>query len=645
VPEAAPEFPEIGGGGDTKYDAMYRTTSATASMEDRSNPGNTLYTRDFAILYDELGLTISRGVGSDEWGWQDLRGFSYTYDWANGLIERVGPDGAETTVSLDVANRVSSVVRRDPLGAPLLQANYSYFANGLVSMVIYPNGVMSTYQYDGANRVTQINHENAATLFQLTMDYVYDSRDLPLTVTESGLWIPTVTTTYNYDDRGRLVSDLRLESGQGYETYLLYEYDAGGNRTRKLDYVLNREYNYTYDVNLDPNPYDSENNRLMFYTTKQFSPPVDLSTTYYEYNEFGNVTRVMTNPTGTTYYVGTRLVYASNGSAVSYVTDESWEWDGENDPTNYNITYAREFRYDGARARYLVREMNPAGLLLSTPEFNPVAGGDTWSDYDGDIIYGDFTADAQYMTFENTRSYEPGIGRVTDPLTTAVDEYYHTDLIGSTRTMTDAAGAAVANSEAIYTAFGELVDDSASHRFGYAGAYGYQTATSADSEDPYLSFPFKHVGARYYDPNTGRFLQRDPIGIMGGLNVYEYVQSRPTRHIDPSGLGPYDSDIWPLPSEDQETRRETAKGVRIALACLAFVAIHLDLIDLPDRPDPSDDFYGPPPPPPKPKKKAPKPIPFPKPKPPRRKAASIWKVQFDHIQVVETRSDWLCREC
>ncbi len=58
---------------------------------------------------------------------------------------------------------------------------------------------------------------------------------------------------------------------------------------------------------------------------------------------------------------GTRLVYASNGSAVAYVTGETWEWNGLGDPTNYNITYAREFRYDGAWARYLVRELDPVG--------------------------------------------------------------------------------------------------------------------------------------------------------------------------------------------------------------------------------------------------------------------------------------------
>lgn len=39
-----------------------------------------------------------------------------------------------------------------------------------------------------------------------------------------------------------------------------------------------------------------------------------------------------------------------------------------------------------------------------------------------------------------------------------------------------------------------------------------------------------------YDPHTGRFLTRDPIGYANGVNLYEYVKSRPNRAIDPMGL-------------------------------------------------------------------------------------------------------------
>ncbi|MDN7591196.1 RHS repeat-associated core domain-containing protein [Burkholderia seminalis] len=40
---------------------------------------------------------------------------------------------------------------------------------------------------------------------------------------------------------------------------------------------------------------------------------------------------------------------------------------------------------------------------------------------------------------------------------------------------------------------------------------------------------------RYYAPNSGRFILKDPIGSVGGINVYQYADN-PTGWIDPLGL-------------------------------------------------------------------------------------------------------------
>jgi RHS repeat-associated protein len=41
---------------------------------------------------------------------------------------------------------------------------------------------------------------------------------------------------------------------------------------------------------------------------------------------------------------------------------------------------------------------------------------------------------------------------------------------------------------------------------------------------------------RAYDPDLGRWLNRDPIAETGGLNLYGYVENNPVRHVDPLGL-------------------------------------------------------------------------------------------------------------
>ncbi|WP_279571797.1 RHS repeat-associated core domain-containing protein [Volucribacter amazonae] len=44
---------------------------------------------------------------------------------------------------------------------------------------------------------------------------------------------------------------------------------------------------------------------------------------------------------------------------------------------------------------------------------------------------------------------------------------------------------------------------------------------------------------RYYDPHTGRFTQRDPIGLLGGENLYNYSENIFVREVE-LGLEPID---------------------------------------------------------------------------------------------------------
>src|SRR5690606_13237573 len=46
----------------------------------------------------------------------------------------------------------------------------------------------------------------------------------------------------------------------------------------------------------------------------------------------------------------------------------------------------------------------------------------------------------------------------------------------------------------------------------------------------------QYMRNRYYDPQTGRFTQLDPIGLAGGVNQYGFAAGDPVNHSDPFGL-------------------------------------------------------------------------------------------------------------
>ena len=62
---------------------------------------------------------------------------------------------------------------------------------------------------------------------------------------------------------------------------------------------------------------------------------------------------------------------------------------------------------------------------------------------------------------------------------------------------------------------------------GYGGQWGYYR----DSETG-----LHLLGHRYYDVSNGRFLNRDPMGYGGGINMYAYCGNNGIAAIDPEGL-------------------------------------------------------------------------------------------------------------
>ena len=54
-----------------------------------------------------------------------------------------------------------------------------------------------------------------------------------------------------------------------------------------------------------------------------------------------------------------------------------------------------------------------------------------------------------------------------------------------------------------------------------------------------------YYGGRYYDPNLQRWLNHDPSGLAGGINLYQFVENNPMELVDPDGFQPFNVAVTP----------------------------------------------------------------------------------------------------
>jgi RHS repeat-associated protein len=83
-----------------------------------------------------------------------------------------------------------------------------------------------------------------------------------------------------------------------------------------------------------------------------------------------------------------------------------------------------------------------------------------------------------------------------------------------------------------YGPFGEVIR--ASGPMAIANPFRFSTKYQDDESD------LLYFGHRYYDASTGRWLNRDPIQELGGINLYGFVGKNPVNRVDPLGLSWYD---------------------------------------------------------------------------------------------------------
>lgn len=251
----------------------------------------------------------------------------------------------------------------------------------------------------------------------------------------------------------------------------------------------------------------------------------------YAYDAAGNRTSASAtnfpySPEGENRYTG--LGYDANGNATDTLQGWTYNYDAENRLTAATGPNGQAllFGYDGL-GRLVADNVNGA------PKVYCHAGSQRIEEYDNSTQ----TALCQYF-FDG-----PG----SDSIFLRVDGqrgalWYLSDAQGNTTHLCDGNGDVL--EQYLYDAFGTpTVYDAYGHvraggtawdnRYLFKGAAAYQW---------YAPASLYHCRARFYQPCHGRWLQPDPIGQAGGLNLYAYCHNDPVNGVDPSGLN--DANIY-----------------------------------------------------------------------------------------------------
>jgi len=518
--------------------------------------------------YDKLGRLVqeSRPEGGKT---------RYAYDGAGQLVQRTNPDGdvvqyrydrdgrkieetrsshtgkadlgQVTTYSHDAAGQLTGYAQKDGSGQAISSARYTrdslgrsareaitygqgaqavtatiaqtWNADGQKTGQTWPDGQTARFTYDRGLLKTATQPGSAE---QITWAAYHWS--LPKTIE-----YPGSQTSIQYDGFWRY-QRLQAQSGGGQNILsLAWQYDLEGNITqidRAAAAGIEGTTRYGYD-NL---------NRLTSAQPGQSLQEMGLPREQYHYDAVHNRTHSAHQSGAWKYASGNRLSqwgYEQNQvhygySASGHITRE----------TRQGKT--RTYQYDGGER---LVEIQDDGQTLARYRYDPfnrriskttTEAGKQQTTY---FVYCDegLLAELDQQGRQGrTYGWEPDSPWGTKPLwqgehthtpRSSTYHYLHTDHLGTPRAAADKAG--TISWQGLGEAFGTMHVLAASRitmNLRFPGQYFDQETRT------HYNFH------RDYDPNTGRYVQSDPIGLDGGINYYGYAESNPARSVDPKGL-------------------------------------------------------------------------------------------------------------
>ena len=426
-----------------EYDSMGRITKTVSNEITTTTIYDSLGRKYTESEYNKNGYSIFRGYfyeGVSQYVREELTGLYHLLFYS------------DKTYEYDSEMRVVKVKE-----AGEETVSYTYDRNGNKKSENLANGVVSTYDYNNANRIVKlVNKKGNSTISSYEYSYYLDGSDACKVTEENGI---IETTEYEYDGLKRLTEE-SVAKGNNTDTYS-YEYDDYGNRSKMTatgsesyetvyDYSVNGKY--TALLQKEVKTVEGEENSLDLNS--------NVKQTVYTYNANGNqITKTAEGKTETNTYDGlNQLIGFTDGETTA------------------------SYKYNASGLRY---EKTVDGQTI-----NHVWDGN--KQIVADVIDNQFYEADCYIRGTNlVAKYNYRNGNKSEYT------YYTQNAHGDVVNLTNANGEVTKTYK--YNAFGveKDISESDTNAFRYCGEY-------YDSESGTI-----YLRARYYDPTIGRFISRD----------------------------------------------------------------------------------------------------------------------------------------